>query len=389
MTALFPFTPNWRETVQETLSYKTEIITSRSGKEQRRAWRKSPRRLFEYTVTLFPERYGAFKIFMDRYHQQEMALPDPIRSVKTALAVNAGSTALQVGSTASWLVPGASVALSTNGLAEQHTIYTVVGKAVTLTTPTVNPWGRGSKLRPVVMGRIVDELSGKGLVPAVAEVSMSFQITPTSEVGYVVPAATDFFNGRELLTVRPNWRDSLTLGFNQNRETLDNDFGPTASYFPVGFKTRASKATFTGMTFAEVVKLKEIFMRARGMQGELYVPTWEPDLVAKTNLATGQTALRVAGTEVASAYAASTVHKALQFQTKDGTGGRPVVSISTNAGDSLVNLASGTPFDLDKDTVISWLLVNRFASDDLVITWQNEQVGETSFALQTLEDLAP
>ncbi|HBY9743361.1 TPA: hypothetical protein MJA57_27505, partial [Klebsiella pneumoniae] len=42
--------PDWAEGVSETLSWKTDVLISPSGAEQRIARRLSPRRLYEFTV---------------------------------------------------------------------------------------------------------------------------------------------------------------------------------------------------------------------------------------------------------------------------------------------------------------------------------------------------
>jgi hypothetical protein len=55
MTTLFPWLadPDWSRGVTETLEWKTDVLQSPTGAEQRISRRLSPRRTFEFTAMLY------------------------------------------------------------------------------------------------------------------------------------------------------------------------------------------------------------------------------------------------------------------------------------------------------------------------------------------------
>lgn len=55
---LLPLFPNWSKPVSVEYAYKTDIITSRNGKEQRAAWRKDPRLTLSFTCNHFAPNEG-------------------------------------------------------------------------------------------------------------------------------------------------------------------------------------------------------------------------------------------------------------------------------------------------------------------------------------------
>lgn len=385
MTAALPFKPNWREPVIETLAYKTEIIGSRSGKEQRRAWRVSPRRTFEFSLTLNPTRYAQFKTFYMARRREEIALPDPIRSVKLTTNLNAGSTSFSVAETRSWLFAGAQICFLTQGRAELREVFSVVGTAVVLSAPVAGAWSSGSQIRPALMGRFTDP-SGRTPTRTIFDGSFRFEVTPTSEVDQTPPAAPDTIGGVELLTARANWVDLPDVSFVQPRETVDYGQGQISTGFPIDFMTRTFRANYMGKSFAEAQLLKNVFMRAKGRRGEFLASTMEPDVVLMSTTAAGGATLAVAGRDFYDAYADSPVHKVLTFIGPDGTmATRAINSVTLVGNNSRITLAAGLLFDVTPSTLISWLFVSRFASDEMTLTWHTDTVADINWTIMSLE----
>lgn len=388
VTTVFPYAHNWRSPLRETLGYQTEIIVSRSGKEQRRADRISPRRVFEMLVTLPGGRYPAFKQFLAQYRRQEIALPDPTRNVEIASTLDAGDTNFSVAATRSWLVAGASICFLDNGYAEIREVFSVTALAVVLVTPVTRAWSAGFRVRPALLGRLGRELSGSKMTDEVVELTVPFRVTPTSEAEIAVPPAPTTVLGRELLTRTPNFDRVPDIVFLQDEDEVDYGFGQVAFGYPVAFQTRITTATYVGLTRANIQLLKDFFNRARGQQGEFYNATNETDLVAVGVTSAGDATVLVSGSAVASAFATDTVAKALCFTWADGEKAyRAVNGITASSGNSIVTLASALARDIDAGVKISWLLISRFAADDMEINWYTETVADVSWPIKTLENL--
>jgi hypothetical protein len=67
--------PDWSQPVVETLEWRTAVLSSRTGAEQRQALRLTPRRSLEFTATVRGSARTYFLGFLDRYGASEFYLP--------------------------------------------------------------------------------------------------------------------------------------------------------------------------------------------------------------------------------------------------------------------------------------------------------------------------
>jgi len=72
---LWPFPANWTRSVNETLEWMTDILTSPTGAEQRRALRVYPRRTLEFDVALFGRERAYADNLLDTYGGGRWWLP--------------------------------------------------------------------------------------------------------------------------------------------------------------------------------------------------------------------------------------------------------------------------------------------------------------------------
>lgn len=387
MTTLFPFAPNWRSTVQEFLAYNTEIITSRSGREQRRALRRSPRRSFEFLLsTMADGGYARMRVFLERYHHQVIAMADPVLGVPLATPWNAGYTGFSVASTPEWLTDGAELAVTGAGTVDIVQVSDVTAGSVTTGSPAQKFWPAGSVLRPLLNGRLAESVSGKTPVTTLLEAGrVRFDVTPTSESEQAIPVADAQYGGMDVMLRRPNYATAPEIEFVRPRQTVDYGTGPVSHTHYVNWQHRFTRAEYVGLTQAEALKIKAQFMRSRGQWGEIRVPTWERESIA--NAASGSTSIQVPGADFRAAYNNHPAYKVLMLYPRGGSPAyRRVSSIGIDAGASVINLTSALPFAIDETTLVCWLPVQRFASDELTLTWTTDAVCRVSAAFKTLED---
>ena len=103
MATLFPFGPSLKRAPYEvTREYRTEIIVSRSGKEQRRALRQTPRKRIEYLSSLCDENVRAFDRAMVNAQRIPVSIPERVRFVKFADGLPPGFGALTIDPVPSW-----------------------------------------------------------------------------------------------------------------------------------------------------------------------------------------------------------------------------------------------------------------------------------------------
>lgn len=392
---VWPFAVDWSSPFRVNLSYKTEIWASRSGKEQRRALRDTPRKSLEFTSHTNHAKLRAFKALMATWQNKVMIMPEVTRSALITAPVADGSATVLVDALEDWLVDGATVVMVSGERLELRKIDLVNGLAVTFTSAG-GAWPAGTKLHPGLEGMLAGELRVKQFTDSVARVSVQFDVTPASELPRALGSAVSTLGGREVFTKQPNWRDGIDLTYQYTSETVDYGRGRTATFRPIHFSTQIFKASYLGKNAARALELQQFFERQRGRQGEFYMPTGLNDLPLKVPSLSGNFYLRIADQEVFSAYAQDTVHRAVEVVMNDGRRlyrqVEEITAVSDSEGnDTLIKVTAAWPYTLNPAEVahISWMPTCRHATDEMTIEWLTDSVAQTQFAIQTLEDLPP
>ncbi len=390
-----PLIPNWRTSYKVVYQFKTEVITSHNGKEQRRALRTTPRKNVEFGATPARDDFRALNQLMLSWHNNVIVIPEvPRQAVIAAPLLSTDEDAVLASTAPSWMVANALVVVAYKNTYETRRIASAVGTAVAFDGSGTNDYPVGAKIHPALAGRLAASVRAKRLTSVVATVAVVHEVTPASEPVVPLDAAEIVFNGREVLMHRFNWGDAPEATYESEREEVDYGRGRVGIFTPYIFSTRMEKITFVGVNFADADGLRQHFERMKGQRGEFYMPTWEPDIVIVAPAGGGTRDLRVAGTTFFAEHNGSTIYKAVCIFLRTGVTLRyRVDSLSTidDAGgtDSVVTLDADLPYGIDPTDVkfISWMPVWRHATDTMTMEWLTSAVAQCQFTVRTLEDL--
>ena len=429
----FHLIPNWTEAVVETYEFRTTVFTSRSGKEQRVAERKLPRRTVGFTTSLWGDGLRAFQALLHERGAQTITIPDPARyAAVLAQDATVGSLFIVIQGAPPWLAPNMPLSLSDINRTEFRggSIIANVGAfsvdfdsddfdvnkrtRITLTSPLARTWPKGTSVRPVIEGRLPPEVDLDYRNDSVAESEIKINVLPPSQVpdfGGVEPTT---FNGRQVLLTAPNWTQRPSVTNATPYEVVDYGRGVTEAYLPVAFYTRTTQFNYLGRTRDKLADLISLFVAMRGRQGEFYCPSWVSDMEPASGMPSEATTLAIHGTLVHATYADSTVNRAVGIRLSDGRWIFRTISsmsVTTEAGGGEFNDDYNDDFDIGADagmftllhfdeaigediylrqiTMVCWVNVCRFASDTLTISWSNDDVGQVTTQVMTLESLTP
>lgn len=378
---IWPFTPNWSTPVTVVPEYKTDIITTRSGREQRRALRSSPRKTVSFSVALAREDMRRFVRWLQSSQNQSIVLPDPTRRVSVLTVAGATATVDRV---PAWLADGQVVIAGT----ETRTVVSTTSGTVTLNTAVAV----GTVIRPALSGKLAASIQGSVPTDSVITATVDFIVDPGSEI--YDPGDPDIFihNGREVFVFRANWSDGLTFNFNWATEDVDFGFGRTQSYTPVDFGSFLRTAQFIRQGVDEIEAVRDFFDRMKGRRGEFYLPTGTDDIPLTAGLVTDGTTLTTPGTGIFDDYDGSTVMQAICVKTRDGRLlFRSVTAMAVIDGNTVLTLNAPwvTDVTLPEILMVSWMPVFRFGSDGATFEWPTDGVVQTQLAMQSLQDLTP
>lgn len=390
----WPLEPNWNQTYKITYSFKTEVLKSRSGKEQRIALRNSPRKEVSYQSTAIGGQFNRVKDLLWSWQDNSFVIPELPRFVSSITEMDVGDDSLQVDYEVSWLLPGTVVMLRWDTTSSLRVVESSAAGTLTFKSTSGENWPIGTRVYAALSGYADPAIQVTRVTNNVAQVNLRFGVTPLSEKWPEPPVAPDTFNCRELFLKRPNWAQEVSGTAQHEIDEIDYDRGGVFRVSPVAFGTENRRATYLNRDAEEAQLLLDLFLRMRGRQGEFYMPTWEYDFAPKDAVSSGSATMRVADTTLADCYGDSTVHKALFVMLGDGSLiFRKVLSVAIVADgggtDSAITISGtwGASFTADSIVMCGWMPVWRLASDELTVEWLTNTVAQVQLTMQTVEDL--
>lgn len=389
---LWPWLPNWANGVQVTVEYRTEVITSDNGKEQRIAIRQRPRKNISESCIVNEGRFQTFKRQMNAWLGRSTIVADATRFGKLAVKATHGEPTLLVSEVEPWMVPEALIVLLEADSACLRTIRSVTDNEIELSATVEGNWLAGSKVFKAVAGHLGRNINSRQRSNNVAEVDLDFNSDPGYETWPEPPAAPATYLGRELVLKRPNWANGLENGYQSYREEVDYGRGRMDFFYPIEYNDLIMKATFVGRDYDDAQEMEELFHRMRGQQGEFFMPTFTDDITIINEPRALQSQLRIAGTQFSRDFARDTIHKNLIIFFANGTNlirrVQDIFETSDSLGnDSIVQVTApfGRDIDLKDIRQICWLPLWRFASDSLTMEYLTDEVAQFAINFKTLE----
>lgn len=386
MTQFFPYRPNWVDGVEVRTSYRTDVFTSRSGKEQRRALRSTPRRSITYSAVMIGEDAKRFQRLVATKQNDDFQIPDWTRSVRTlGIAQDATTFTVRL-SSVEWLKPDAQVVIIEGERTRLVTVDAVEGFTVTLTEPCPEEFSAAAVLRPIFNG-LMSNLPNTVSTSTVRTVAVTFDIDPGSVANSAELYTPWLLAGKEVFGFAWNWSEPVRDDYQWNVETVDFQRGVITKYRPVMFGNATQRATIVRHSESGIQPFLRFLERAKGRRGEFWMPTGTADMDMVLDANSGATSITIEGDELHANFGMNSVYLAIAIFTRDGRRVfRRITSIGLSGGNSVLNLNSPLTFALPRTLVakISWLRPARFASDDQTIEYLTDTVTQAQITTTTV-----
>jgi hypothetical protein len=385
---LWAYEPDWRSGFRVRRSFLTDIATSRSKKEQRRALRDAPRLSLSYsTATAGDVQLAAWHHLRARQNRPT-AVPDFARHALTTGSSSGGSSELTLASPPAWIAEDRHLVLCGAAGSELVVVDSVAGPTITLTAPLANAWPSGSVVRPGLFGLLSQNTRASQVKPSASLLDVTLNVYPGGEPPEDEGTAPVTFNGLELLTAEPDWSSPPAFDHIWPVEQVDFGIGRTAQFRPITQHQGLMEAQFTGLSPEGAQAFEQVFLRAKGMRGSFYRSTCQPDMALYAGV-TGSTFV-VTGSDIAADFGAvdfGEVSQAIEIVQTDGTRLRRLVTdIAASSGNSAITVNSSVTLTLATTARISWLPRVRFASDDLTTEWVSPRLARIAATFQTVDE---
>lgn len=284
---VFSVLPNWKEGVTERLEWLTEVFTSETSEEQRRALRRQPRRTFEAgflrtnnnrtRLDMFMAGTGKKKCLMPLWHEQ-FTLRTPLGG-DGLVEFPADTLAKR-----EWAV--GDLAMITTGEPDRYAVLWVSGvnteiNFVQLLAPAnVGAWPQGSRIIPLRVARIMDDVSLDNHTDRAASTQIRFTLIDSDP-----RFSPSWGHCSPLWRLLPDRSSKLKLDYSRDDFVLDFSAGVIDVTDPGNQATVVSSMDLTLFGRDAVWAYRQFLYAARGRLHRFYVPTFTADIFPTENLA--------------------------------------------------------------------------------------------------------
>jgi len=375
-TTVFPEPPNWRQAVSDTFTFSTDVIVAQRQREQRRSLDVEPRWTRRQLVRSTPDVVRTLATWQDSV----IIMPDDVRKTRLVAPVSTGDATITLESDEPWAVNGNIIVIGD----EIGVIAANNGTTYELHQPLGKDHPAGAVVHMGIPGRFSGNLTATWRADTYGELDAVFYAEP-GYVYYPAPAWADVFDGRDILALRPNWREDVTQSWRSNDPLVNFGYGRWTLVPLSGINTRVMSAVWTRAKRSLVFELESFFRKQRGMAGEFWAPSHTNDFPQALPVLDGTYLLQFEDSAIYRDYQNDPVHRAVVIREPDGTPHYHKISgwATTPDGRSVATLVnpivgSWTP------AAVEWLYLCRFASDSLSITWLTDEVADVKISYQTL-----
>jgi hypothetical protein len=302
---VWTFPPNWTSDVSETWEWRTDILTSDSGAEQRRTMRLFPRLSFEFKIAAS----GAIRSYADQFlaahGSKKIYMPLWYDVMLLSAAVLQGSDDIILTVDGSGVVEGMILCLF-NGdplVYELVEVQSIVNQDIDLVSALAKNWPAGTRVFPVKPGRLLEQPGFNMRSDRISTSDVQFLATdkPLMSEAFlydysVVRTNADIhyiYEGFPVLTTQPEFITDPNMTYERQVDVLDNDISLPVWSDKAGrsFSTVEIGRYIRGR--AEYQKFLRFIRVLRGRAVPIWVPTFAEDLVLTADVPAGRTRIDV------------------------------------------------------------------------------------------------
>lgn len=382
-----------RPVLTERLEWLTEILTSRTRKEQRRMLRDAPRQSFAFASRLRTDAEAArLETALYGWHGRSWAMPVWAEQVAVDGPLAAGQTGVDVDTTRGDFRQGSMAMLwQSDAVNEVIILSGVMDTRLSFQLPTTVDFAAGRILvMPVRTARIVDTPRRGDHVQGGATFSARFLVSDNTELTSSASAVQ--YNGEDvLLDALYGEGGMVARDISRPMDVLDWQTGGVWYGDPSGFSASAWNMRWIMKTRDAVWQFRLWLHRRAGRVRPFWMPSWrDADLTLLATVGSTADTMRVADTAYTRLLAGSPTRRHIMVEMNDGTRYlRGIVGgTAGSAGEEILQLSSPFGADVAPASVrrICWLARCRLNADAVEIGWLRAGVATCTVPITEIID---
>lgn len=378
--------PDWQSPIVERLEWKTDVLQSYRGQEQRRALRRAPRRSCEFRTGGNESERRIMETALWGWGGRIWAMPLWWDGCDTTGAIGVGSQQVPCPAATRDFQPGEPAVLYRDWQTyETVEVETAYADHIELRRPTVQSWPEGTRIYPARAARIDGNVSLERWDGAATFQRMRWQFEAAAD--YAADAGTATHNGYPVLELRPNWVEEPSLEYERKLAILDAMVGKRSIEDEALIPFTIQRQKHTLVTRAEIDAWRKRLYSLRGKQGSIYVPTWTRDLQVVALIQSNALAIDVAKTNYASLIVQDPGRKNIRIKLNSGQVFYRAItgSLELNPTTERININASLGVLVQPEEVesVMFMALARLDTDGIDLSWWSGDVCESSIAIRT------
>ena len=370
------FAPDWSESVTENLEFLTRVHQSLSGAEQRIALRITPRRTFEFKVTMTDVARQQFESALYAYGSRVWSMPVFTDCAHLNQSVKAGDTTLHFNTTGYDFFAGGRAVLVSGTQKEMVELITVEADKCTVKRPIAASFDKNwTEVYPLRSAVLTDMPPITRLSDGVSTAQVRLQIHEHNPYSADIAHLSTYRN-HPVLEPTSEWSEDITAQYQRLIKSLDNQSG-LPYYLDVAQKAfQVTSHRFVAVGREEQRLLRQLFYYLRGRQKAIWVATASTDITPVADI-TGKS-IDIAAIGYVSALQNQVGRRDVRIECKDGQVYYRRILSSGAIDEHTERLGlDGEPLGIKLADVakISWLTLSRLESDTVRFEHQTDADG--------------
>lgn len=373
------FLPNWRQPVNEALTWNTVVLGSRTGAEQRFGVRWSPRRSFEALFTPTGVSRTHFDLAVGKVGIDPWYVPVWHDVTRLSSTLSSGASSLAIDTDYREFKAGGFVMLRADEFtSEVLEIDTIAGGAIEFVDGPSQDWPEGTLVFPALKARITDQPSMTRFASRAFENALRFEVVGENDFTGAEAAETTYLS-YPVLTVGPNEALDLTHAYARLFDELDSDTGllDRVHTSDIGFTVQGHN--WRALDRQQHAELRSYFYALAGRTNPTWVPTFAEDFYLALPVSSGATSITVRKCGFVAFGGPRTGRQDIEIVLKDGTAlrrrisgaayddqGREVISLTASIGQNIAVV------DVAR---ISFMSLSRLDTDTIEFTHHTDNRG--------------
>lgn len=375
--------PNWSDPVVMTVGFRTDIFQSSDGCETRSSLREFPRISFSYESSSEKKGFDD-KSSIAQNLSKYVGFPDFSMEVSGEYV---GDGTVEGAFDYFIWASGRGVFVKGKSKYQYAKISANFPDRIELDRGSFFP-GERVFVYPEIVGKVIQGSSTANLSSRrkTTKVDLEAYAVQDSVKAILDWSPVAWFRDRPVALWKPNWAEVLDESW--SFKEFDFDLGYSAPWFLRKSKSPVRTGAHSVMlkTPDQIREFVSFFSYCRGRQASFYAPTWTDDFIFVTPVSAGDTTLRVDGKSCLRLFEFYQSFKNISISKGNEVFLTGILFIEEDGEGCTVFLQQPVPLSVHGASSASWLLRQRFASDEVEVEYRTSSVATTTVRTVSLPD---